>query len=134
MINISEYTEEESPFKEIIKSRLADLNELGFTEKSKGLFVLNNYSISMYYIANESVNGWLYYIEKVKTYIKEVKINKIVRTCFNCKLSTVCFAFRELKTVLVVLPSNIDSDDTPMNQKDVFKALAGCCLVYEENI
>lgn len=61
------------------------------------------------------------------------KLAKGDRTCFNCKLSTVCFAYKDLKETLKYLPSNIDSDDTPMNQRDVFIALAGCCLVYEEN-
>lgn len=61
------------------------------------------------------------------------KLAEGYRICFNCKLSTVCYAFDTLKTLLNKLPINIDSNDAPMNQKDVIEALAGCCLVYEEN-
>jgi hypothetical protein len=55
------------------------------------------------------------------------------RTCFNCKLSTVCFAYKELKEVLAKLPVNIDGSDAPLNSIGVFDSLAGCCLMYEEN-
>lgn len=61
------------------------------------------------------------------------KLSKGDRSCFNCKFSTVCYAFKELKETLKYLPSNVNTDDAPMRQIDVFKALAGCCLVYEEN-
>lgn len=61
------------------------------------------------------------------------KVIKTIRSCFTCKLSTVCFAYINIKETLVKLPVNIDTDEAPMRQTAVFKALAGCCLVYEEN-
>lgn len=60
-------------------------------------------------------------------------ISKISRTCFNCKLNTVCFAYKELKEVLAKLPVNIHGDEAPLNSIGVFDSLAGCCLMYEEN-
>lgn len=65
--------------------------------------------------------------------IKKVQDKLRERNCFTCKLSTVCFAFKELKEILTKLPVNIDGNDAPLKHVEVFNSLAGCCLVYEEN-
>ena len=134
MIQINKYLDDmvNGKVKELSRYRLQELNRLGFKESTYGNFVLEGVNgTTLLNITQLSVEFWRDYIDYVKIKMQKSIVNN--RSCFNCKLSTVCFAFRELKTTLIALPTNLYTDDAPMRQTDVFKALAGCCLVYEEN-
>lgn len=54
------------------------------------------------------------------------------RTCFYCKNSDLCFAFknidREVKNSIRIL--NIDYGETPGTYQDIYKALAGACFKF----
>lgn len=106
-------------------NRITRLKKLGFKETVLGVFKLNDFAFTLNFLQKEESESAISNVV--------IELSSSNRSCFNCKLSTVCYAFKELKETIKYLPSNIDSNDAPMKQIDVFKALAGCCLVYEEN-
>jgi len=81
-------------------------------------------------IITSPIKDWVKFINNINKLKSDIKKS---RSCFTCKLSTVCFAFKDFKEVLTKLPVNIDGNDAPLKQIEVFNTLAGCCLVYEEN-
>lgn len=132
MIQITKYLKEEYTEETTskIKVRLSELNRLGFTEIAEGIFNFKEkHNLTIRDVVSTTDAAWRGFIGR----ISKGQLKSTNRTCFNCKFSTVCYAFKELKETLKYLPSNIDGSDAPMNQKDVFLALAGCCLIYEEN-
>jgi hypothetical protein len=66
---------------------------------------------------------------------------KIVkRTCINCQISSVCFAFISIDKILneCGFINNEEEiinflEDTIMTQKDVFETLAKCCINFDED-
>jgi hypothetical protein len=66
---------------------------------------------------------------------------KIVkRTCLNCQISSVCFAFITIRQSFKECDfiNNEEEvinflEDTTMTQKDVFETLAKCCINFDED-
>lgn len=69
-------------------------------------------------------------VQRLKRTINRIKQP---RSCFTCRHSTVCQGKRELHAILQWLPVNIDGSDAPSKSVDMFKHLASCCLMYNEN-
>jgi hypothetical protein len=111
-------------------NRIKQLIKLNFKESELGEFYLK---------------GIKFTLEELESSHSQIRINEIVmnldtilaknsaRTCFTCKLSTVCFAHKELKEILTKLPVNLNGNEAPLKREEVFNSLAGCCLMYEEN-
>jgi hypothetical protein len=134
MIDVEKYIREDytKETANLIRTRLYKLSYLGYIEQSLGMFNKDNKELLLIRdIIDCSVEDWIKFINRIKATLEsDIKNN---RSCFTCKLSTVCFAHKELKEILTKLPVNINSNDTPLKREEVFNSLAGCCLMYEEN-
>lgn len=53
------------------------------------------------------------------------------RTCFMCINSNVCIMFKTTIETAKGISVNHDSNDTPGTFKDIFKAIANCCLHFK---
>lgn len=119
-----------------IEFRLGVLNNLGFVETVPNSFKLDKLgvktlenSITMNRIMPLSRVSFMSYIEELTKALKTV-----TRSCTNCKFSTLCFAYNDLKKVVNNLLINKESStETPRKAKDVVDTLAQACLMYKEN-
>jgi len=54
------------------------------------------------------------------------------KTCFNCKHLLLCYVKKDvIDATSGYTFLNIDNPDHSGQWADIFKALAGCCLLYE---
>jgi len=57
------------------------------------------------------------------------------RSCFTCEQNKLCFVFNRVLTSLTgVTMINIDSEETPGQWGDIFKALGNACMEYKGKV
>ncbi len=54
------------------------------------------------------------------------------KSCFNCKLVSVCFVRRDVTNATQVGFLNIDGTILPGKWIDMFKSVANCCFKFEQ--